>query len=91
MRFDSQLSRMNCQRFSTGLSSGHLGGSGMRVMLGGTMSSADAGLVLPPQLYARSLWELPLDLRQTGGEAFLKSAIAPSFWPRWRGRAESLR
>lgn len=41
MRFDSQLSRMNCQTFSTGLSSGHLGGSGMRVMLGGTTSSAD--------------------------------------------------
>ena len=38
MRFDSQLSRMNCQTFSTGpstllrraLSSGHLGGSGIR-------------------------------------------------------------
>lgn len=26
MRFDSQLSRMNCHTFSTGLSSGHLGG-----------------------------------------------------------------
>ena len=33
MRFDSQLSRMNCQTFSTGLSSGHLGGSS--VMLAG--------------------------------------------------------
>ena len=41
MRFESQLSRMNCQRVSTGLSSGHLGGSGIRVMLGGTISSAD--------------------------------------------------
>lgn len=41
MRFDSQLSRMNCQTFSTGLSSGHLGGSGKRVMLSGTTSSAD--------------------------------------------------
>ena len=27
MRFDSQLSRINCQTFSTGFSSGHLGGS----------------------------------------------------------------
>jgi hypothetical protein len=41
MRFESQLSRMNCQTFSTGLSSGHLGGSGIKVMLGGTTSSAD--------------------------------------------------
>lgn len=40
-RFDSQLSRMNCQTFSTGVSSGHLGVSGISVMLGGTTSSAD--------------------------------------------------
>ena len=39
--FDSQLSRMNCQTFSTGLSSGHRGGSGNRVMLDGTTSSAE--------------------------------------------------
>jgi hypothetical protein len=26
MRFESQLSRRNCQTFSTGLSSGHFGG-----------------------------------------------------------------
>lgn len=31
MRFDSQLSRMNCQTFSTGFNSGHLGGSGMTI------------------------------------------------------------
>ena len=41
MRFDSQLSRMNCHTFSTGFSSGHLGGSGMSVMLSGTASSAE--------------------------------------------------
>jgi len=41
MRFDSQLSHMNCQTFSTGLSSRHLGGSGTRVMLGGTINTAD--------------------------------------------------
>jgi len=35
MRFESQLSRMNCHTFSTGLSSGHFGGSGKRVMLAG--------------------------------------------------------
>ena len=35
MRFDSRLSRMNCQMFSTGLSSGQRGGSGIRGMLGG--------------------------------------------------------
>ncbi len=33
MRFDNQLSRMNCHTFSTGFSSGHLGGSGMSEML----------------------------------------------------------
>src|SRR5215203_2218482 len=38
MRFESQLSRMNCQTFSTGFNSGHLGGSARRVMLGGTTS-----------------------------------------------------
>src|SRR5215211_4111702 len=38
MRFESQLSRMNCRTFSTGLSSGHLGGSATRVMFGGTRS-----------------------------------------------------
>jgi hypothetical protein len=32
---------MNCQMFSVGLSSGHLGGNGTRVMLGGTMRRAD--------------------------------------------------
>src|SRR4029450_1227115 len=36
MRFESQLSRRNCQTFSTGLSSGHFGGSGMMVMFAGT-------------------------------------------------------
>ena len=38
---ESQLSRINCQTFSTGLSSGQRGGSGNRVMLGGTTSSAE--------------------------------------------------
>ena len=41
MRFESQLSRMYCQIFSTGLSSGDLDGIGMRVMFAGTMSSRD--------------------------------------------------
>ena len=174
MRFDSQLSRMNCQRFSTGLSSGHLGGSGIRVMLarndqfgrsvpsglieqqhgvrawrdvegdflqmhahrlavaaghddagglafGGADRAkdpgrgpalilgrrwsgaaprpapgelgllADTGLVLPPQLYGRASREPAPDLRQAGGELFLKTAMSSGFWPRWRGRAESLR
>lgn len=39
MRFESQLSRMNCRTFSTGLSSGHFDGSGMRVMLADTTSA----------------------------------------------------
>jgi hypothetical protein len=39
MRFDSQLSRMNCQTFSCGLSSGHFAGSGTMVMLAGIVSA----------------------------------------------------
>jgi hypothetical protein len=35
--FESRLSRRNCQTFSTELSSGHFGGSGMMVMLAGTI------------------------------------------------------
>jgi hypothetical protein len=35
--FESQLSRMNCQRFSTGLSSGDFAGSGKIDMFSGTM------------------------------------------------------
>src|SRR5215470_9386186 len=40
-RLESQFSRMNCQTFSTGLSSGHFGGKGMSVMLGGTTSCSE--------------------------------------------------
>ena len=39
----------------------------------------DPGFVLPPQLYGRSFGEAFADLRQTGGEAFLKMAISSSF------------
>ena len=51
----------------------------------------DPGFILPPQLYGCSLREAFADLRQTGGEAFLKMAMSSSFCPRWRGRAVSLR
>src|SRR3984885_6663489 len=37
-RFESQLSRRNCQTFSCGLSSGHFAGNGIKVMLGGMTS-----------------------------------------------------
>ena len=37
-RFESQFSRMNCQMFSCGFSSGHFAGNAIRVMLGGTIS-----------------------------------------------------
>lgn len=40
---------------------------------------ADPGFVLPPQLYGRSFGEAFADLRQTGGEAFLKMAMSSSF------------
>ena len=38
IKSDSQFWRMNCQMFSAGLSSGDLGGKGMRVMVCGTLS-----------------------------------------------------
>ena len=38
-RLDSQLSRMNCQTFSTGFSSGHLAGGGTTVMFAGTIQA----------------------------------------------------
>ena len=48
MRFESQLSRMNCQTFSCGFNSGHFAGNGMSVMLGGTVrrpGEMPAGLI----------------------------------------------
>ena len=44
MRFESQLSRMYCQMFSTGLSSGDFGGRARMVMLAG-MSQMPSGLI----------------------------------------------
>ena len=41
MRFESQLSRMYCQIFSTGLSSGHFDGRARMVMLAGMSNLAD--------------------------------------------------
>src|SRR6201987_2015906 len=41
MRVESQLSSVNCQTFSTGLSSGHFGGSRMMVILAGTRRRVD--------------------------------------------------
>ena len=38
IRFDNQLSRMNCQTFSTGFNSGDRGGSARTVMLSGIAS-----------------------------------------------------
>lgn len=40
-RFESQLSRMNCQTFSTGFSSGECGGRGSKVVLSGIWSFGD--------------------------------------------------
>ena len=39
IRFDNQLSRMNCQTFSTGFNSGDRGGSARTVMLSGIASA----------------------------------------------------
>ena len=40
---------------------------------------ADPGFILPPQLYGRSFGEAVADLRQTGWEVFLKTAMSPPF------------
>ena len=47
IRFESQLSRKNCQMFSCGFSSGHFAGNGISVMLDGAMSLSEdpAGLI----------------------------------------------
>lgn len=50
-RLDSQFSRMNRQIFSTGLSSGYLGGKGIRVMLSGT---GQVGCEVPSGLVIRA-------------------------------------
>ena len=42
---------------------------------------ADTGFVLPPQLYGRGFGEGLADLRQTGGELFLKTAISSGRCP----------
>ena len=55
------------------------------------MALANPRLVLPPQFYRRAARELAANCRQPGGEALLKSSMSSGFWPRCRGRAESLR
>ena len=42
---------------------------------------ADTGFILPPQLYRRSFRKPAGDLRQTGGELFLKTAISSGCCP----------
>jgi len=59
---------------------------GARAALGPTPGELgllpDPGFILPPQLYGRSFGEALADLRQTGGEAFLKMAMSSLFCPR---------
>lgn len=51
----------------------------------------DAGLILEPDLYGRTLWEACLDLCQLDRKApFLNASSACSFCAWWRGRAVSL-
>jgi hypothetical protein len=52
---------------------------------------ADSGLISEPDLYALARRPADRDLRQAGGEVFLKTAAASRFCAWWRGRAESLR
>ena len=87
MRFESQLSRIYCQMFSTGLSSGDFGGRARMVMLGGMSNLADrclvlladTSLVLEPDFYLADVDRFfARDFTQARWEFFLKSSIAPS-------------
>ncbi len=134
MRLESQLSRMNCQTFSTGLIEQQDGvragrdvegdllemrAHGLAVAAGhehaGSLAFGRADRPEDPRrgaalilrrtgagatpcpapgelgLHGRGFGESLADLRQTGGELFLKTAISSGRCPWWRGRAESLR
>src|ERR1700719_3991181 len=54
MRLESQFSRMNCQMFSTGLSSGDFAGRGSRVMFLGMVSLAER--CEPPRSSSTTEW-----------------------------------
>jgi hypothetical protein len=41
---------------------------------------ANPGFILPPKLYRRAFGEALADLRQTGGELFLKMAMSSGRW-----------
>ena len=41
---------------------------------------ADTRFVLPPDFYLRAVGQALAEFRQCGGELFLKSSIAKSFW-----------
>ncbi len=56
MRFESQLSRMNCQTFSTGFSSGHLGGSATRVMFGARPAAREVPSGLLDEEHGMGSW-----------------------------------
>ncbi len=73
-RWESQLSRMSCQRVSTGLSSGARGGTGIRgwpaPAPGDAVLLADAGFVLKPRLYPLVRADVLDDRCRRGGEVF---------------------
>ena len=52
---------------------------------------ANPRFILEPDLYLFATGDLDRNLRQLGGEVFLKIAWASRSWAGWRGRAESLR
>ena len=69
MRFDSQLSRMNCRMFFMGFNSGTLGGNGSSVILAGTSSLV---VVCHP---ARSRMRTPWAFGATCDDISFKRAI----------------
>jgi len=48
---------------------------------GGFGFLTDPSFVLPPDFYPGVDWEPVAELRHFGGEVFLKSSMANSFWP----------
>ena len=77
-------------RWSCG--AGGRSGAALRPAAGDLVLLPHAGLVGEPDLYRGGLDPLlACDLLQLGGEDLSKSAIAPSAWAWWRGRADSFR
>jgi hypothetical protein len=70
MQLESQLSRMNCQTFSVGLSSGHFSGSGRMVVLVGALSFFDMCQPAYPSGEYRGVRQAASHVAVPGGRQF---------------------